>query len=74
MLRKIVEVNGDILVIPELKNFQGEKVEIILKKLSAKRKSSKNLKGFFGKLKTSDDGLAFQKRMRAEWEKREKSF
>jgi hypothetical protein len=29
---------------------------------------------FFGKLKFKEDALEIQKKMRAEWEKREKSF
>ncbi|MCP5105565.1 MAG: hypothetical protein GY950_19420 [bacterium] len=74
MFRKIVVVNGDTLVIPELKKFRGEKVEITLKTLSEKRKSRKNLKHYFGKLKTESDAVAFQKKVRAEWEEREKSF
>jgi hypothetical protein len=71
MLRRIVEVNGNTLVIPELQNFQGRKIEVILKELSGNRKSTRNLKAFFGTLKTDEDALEFQKRMRAEWEDRE---
>ncbi len=74
MFRKIVEVNGDTLVLPELKNFQGKKVEITLKEFPGRKKNKKNLMEFFGKLKFKEDALEIQKKMRAEWEKREKSF
>jgi hypothetical protein len=80
MLRKTVIVSGDTLVIPELKNFKGRKVEITLnelperEKFPIKKKSRKTLKDFFGKLNAGEDALEFQKRIRAEWDEREKSF
>jgi hypothetical protein len=74
MLKKTIVVNGDVLVLPELKKFQGRKVEITLKELSESEKPGKNLKEYFGILKTDEDALEFQKRVRAEWEEREKSF
>lgn len=74
MLKKTIVVNGDVLVLPELKKFQGRKVEITLKELSESEKPRKNLKEYFGILKTDEDALEFQKRVRAEWEEREKSF
>ena len=74
MFRKIVVVNGDTLVIPELKDFQGKTVEVTLKTLSEKRKSHKNLKEYFGKLKPESDAVEFQKKVRAEWDEREKGI
>jgi len=74
MFRKIVVINGDTLVIPELNNFRGKKVEITLKTLPGKRKSRKSLKQYFGILKPEGDAVEFQKKMRSEWEEREKSF
>jgi hypothetical protein len=74
MFRKIMVVNGDTLVIPELKKYRGKKVEVTLKTLSEKRKSHKSLKQYFGTLKPEGDALEFQKKVRAEWEEREKSF
>ena len=74
MFRKIVIVDGDTLVIPGLKKSRGKKVEVTLKALSEKRKSHKNLKQYFGKLKPEGDAVEFQKKVRAEWEEREKSF
>jgi len=62
------------VVIPELQNFQGRKIEVILKEFTEKRKSSGTLKSFFGTLNTTEDALEFQKRMRNEWDDREKSF
>lgn len=46
--------------------------EIIKKKLEASRDSSKFLKGFqakkfTGKIKSFDDGLKFQRKLRNEW-------
>ena len=70
MLRKIVEVNSDTLVLPGLKDFLGKKVENTLKEFTGiTPPKKKNLKEFFGKLRMEDDGLEFQKKMRAEWEK-----
>lgn len=74
MFRKIVEVNGNTLVIPELENFQGKRVEITLKEFPKKKKKDDNLKKFFGALDFDGDAVEFQKKMRAEWDEREKSF
>lgn len=49
-------------------------MEITLIELSESEKPRKNLKEYFGILKTDEDALEFQKRVRAEWEEREKSF
>ena len=73
MFRKIVVVSGDTLIVPELKQFKGRKVEITFKELEEER-PTKNLKKYFGILKPSGDPLEFQKKMRAEWDEREKSF
>jgi hypothetical protein len=74
MFRKVMVVNGDTLTIPGLKKFKGKKVEITLNELSGKKESSKNLKKYFGILKPSVDPLEFQKKLRAEWDEREKFF
>jgi hypothetical protein len=74
MFRKVMVVNGDTLIIPGLKRFKGKKVEITLNELSEKKESSENLKKYFGILKTSVDALEFQKKLRAEWDEREKYF
>jgi hypothetical protein len=74
MFRKIMVVNGDTLVIPELKRYRGKKVEVTLKTLSEKGKNDKNLKKYFGTLKPEGDAMEFQKKVRAEWEERGKSF
>jgi hypothetical protein len=74
MFRKIVVVDGDTLTLPELKRFKGRKVEIILKELTEGKKPAENLEKYFGILKPSGDALKFQKKMRAEWDEREKSF
>lgn len=74
MLKKTMVINGDTLVIPELRRFKGRWVEITLKELSGGKKPKKDIKEYFGILKTDEDGMEFQKRVRAEWDKREKSF
>lgn len=74
MFRKIMVVNGDTLVIPGLKEYHGKKVEVILKTLTEKRKNHKNLKQYFGTLKPEGDAVEFQRKVRTEWEEREKSF
>lgn len=72
MFRKVMFVNGDTLTIPGLKKYKGKKVEITLNELSEKKESSENLEKYFGILKSSVDGLEFQKKLRAEWDEREK--
>ena len=67
-------VNGDTLIIPGLKRFNGKKVEITLNELPEKKESSENLKKYFGILKSDVDPLEFQKKLRAEWDEREKFF
>ena len=67
-------VNGDTLIIPELKRFNGKKVEITLNELPEEKESSENLKKYFGILKSNVDPLEFQKKLRAEWDEREKFF
>ena len=67
-------VNGDTLIIPGLKKFNGKKVEITLNELPEKKESSENLKKYFGILKSDVDPLEFQKKLRAEWDEREKFF
>ena len=67
-------VNGDTLIIPGLKRFNGKKVEITLNELPEKKESSENLKKYFGILKFNVDPLEFQKKLRAEWDEREKFF
>jgi hypothetical protein len=74
ILRKIVNVNGDTLVIPELKKFQGRKIEIIFREFSERKSSKKNLSEYSGSLRFAGDALEYQEKMRAEWEEREKSF
>jgi hypothetical protein len=76
MLKRIVFVNGNTLTLPELNNFIGRKVEITLKEFSEKKEKGKNLKKYFGTLSpgSADDALHFQKKMRAEWDEREKFF
>jgi|APIni6443716594_1056825.scaffolds.fasta_scaffold2320184_1 hypothetical protein len=76
MLRRIILVNGDTLTLPELNNFIGRKVEITLKEFSERKEKGKSLKKYFGTLSTGfvGDALEFQKRMRAEWDEREKFF
>lgn len=66
MFRKVVVVNGDTLVIPELKNFKGKKVEITFKEFPEEIKPDKNLKKYFGILKSKEDGMEIQKKLRAE--------
>ena len=73
MLRRIVVVNGDTLTLPELNKFIGRKVEITLKEFTERKNKGKNLKKYFGILNPSGDALDFQKKMRAEWNDREKS-
>jgi hypothetical protein len=59
-------------VIIELsKNAPKKQVAEALAKLSQSIKNKKgkgNIAHHFGKLKTSEDGLAFQKRVRSEWD------
>jgi hypothetical protein len=74
MLRRIVVVNGDTLTLPELNKFIGRKVEITLKEFSEPKNKGKNLKKYFGILNPGGDALDFQKKMRAEWNEREKSY
>jgi len=74
MLRKTIEINGDTLIIPELKKFMGRKVTITLEEPPEEEKKGKYLKDFFGSLKLKDDAMQFQKKMRKEWDEREKSF
>jgi len=74
ILRKIVNVNGDTLVIPELKKFQGRKIEIIFREFSERKSSKKDLSEYFGSLRFTGDALEYQKKMRSEWEEREKFF
>jgi hypothetical protein len=74
MFRKVMTVNGDTLIIPGLKRFNGKKVEITLNELPEKKESSENLKKYFGILKSDVDPLEFQKKLRAEWDEREKFF
>ena len=74
MFRKVVVINGDTLTIPELERFKGRKVEVTFKELNEKKEPGKNLKKHFGVLKRTEDPMEFQKRMRAEWDEREKSF
>ena len=74
MFRKVMVVNGDTLIIPELKRFNGKKVEITLNELPEEKESSENLKKYFGILKSNVDPLEFQKKLRAEWDEREKFF
>lgn len=76
MLRRIVFVNGDTLTLPELNSFIGRKVEVTLKEFSERKEKGKNLKKYFGILTpgSSCDALDFQKKMRAEWDEREKFF
>ncbi len=74
MLKKVITVNGDTLTMPELKRFSGKKVEITLKELTKRESRKKNLMEFFGTLEPTVDPLEFQKKVRAEWDEREKSF
>ena len=74
MLKKIVTVNGETLTIPELKYFEGKKVEITLKELKKKKRSPKNLQRYFGSLRFEGDPLEFQKKLREEWQKAPESF
>jgi hypothetical protein len=48
------------------KNASKKEVEKVLKKLSEKKNG--NLKKYFGLNKNNVDGLAFQKKVRAEWD------
>ena len=48
------------------KDASKKEVEKILKKLSEKKNG--NLKKYFGANKNGIDGLAFQKKVRAEWD------
>lgn len=74
MFRKVMVVNGDTLTIPGLKKFIGKKVEITLKELTVRKEFSENLKKYFGTLKPSVDALELQKKLRAEWDEREKFY
>jgi hypothetical protein len=74
MFSEVVVVNGDTLTIPELKRFNGRIVEVTLKELDEDREPGKNLKKHFGILKRVEEPMEFQKRMRTEWDEREKSF
>ena len=74
MFKKVMTINGNTLTIPELEKFIGKKVEITLKELTPKKKKANNLMEFFGTLEPAEDPLEFQKKARAEWNEREKSF
>lgn len=74
MFKKVLVINGDTLTIPELKQFNGKKIEITFKELAVKKKKNKNLMKYFGILEPDGDPLEFQKKVRAEWDEREKSY
>lgn len=47
------------------KNIKRKHVKGLMKRVSTK--SKKNASAFFGKIKDSVDGLAYQKKLRDEW-------
>ncbi len=56
------------MVIEIKKDTPPEEVKKILETLRKKTKPKKDISEFFGKIPDIEDGLAFQKRVRNEWE------
>jgi hypothetical protein len=54
-VRKIVEVKNSAIVLKDLASFNNKRVEVIVK--------------FAGCMKKFGDGIEYQKKIRAEWEK-----
>ena len=56
------------MVIEIKRDTPPEEVKKILDKLRTKAKPKRDTSEFFGKIPEIEDGLAFQKRIRNEWE------
>jgi hypothetical protein len=73
-VRKIVDVKDSAIVLKDLAFFNNKRVEVIVLPLSPveeERGSNKtwNLRKFAGSIKKFGDGIEYQKKIRAEWEK-----
>ncbi|MDP8239930.1 MAG: hypothetical protein P9X24_12640 [Candidatus Hatepunaea meridiana] len=72
-LRIIRTITSDRL--PELINYKGKRVEIIvLHNVHDEKKDNDSILSLRGCLKTKIDGMEFQRRIRKEWERDELSF
>ncbi len=67
-IRIIKTITSDIL--PELNNFKGESVEIIiLPNIKPIKKSITQFNNLKGSCSNLPDGIKFQQKMRTEWER-----
>jgi hypothetical protein len=74
VVRKIVEVKNSSIVLKGLSPFNNKRVEVIILPLAeTEEKASKtkpmNLRKYAGCIKKFGDGLEYQRKIRAEWEK-----
>jgi hypothetical protein len=75
-VRKIVEVKNSAIVLKDLISFNNKRVEVIVLPLSefeeepeVTKTKTRNLRKFAGCIKKFGDGIEYQKKIRAEWEK-----
>ncbi len=73
-VRKIVEVKNSSIVLKDLASFNNKRVEVIVLPLAGLEEETaviktRNLRKFAGSFKKFGDGLQYQKKIRAEWDK-----
>ncbi len=73
-VRKIVDVKNSAIVLKDLASFNNKRVEVIVLPLHAIEEEralikTGNLRKFAGSIKKFGDGIEYQKKIRAEWEK-----
>lgn len=73
-VRKIVEVKNSAIVLKGLASFNNKRVEVIVLPFAEFEEEpevikTRNLRKFAGCMKKFGDGIEYQKKIRAEWEK-----
>ena len=73
-VRKIVEVKNSVIVLKDLVSFNNKRVEVIILPLAELEEEpavikTRNLRKFAGCIKKFGDGLEYQRKIRAEWDK-----
>jgi hypothetical protein len=73
-VRKIVEVKNSAIMLKDLASFNNKRVEVIVLPVAELEEErtlikTRNLRKFAGSIKKFGDGIEYQKKIRAEWEK-----
>ena len=73
-VRKIVQVKNSAIVLKDLISFNNKRAEVIVLPLAEFEEEPEvikrgNLRKFAGRIKKFGDGIEYQKKIRAEWDK-----